>query len=58
MVGAIMLALERPHTKELSKTKVEDHNHESKSERRERGRRQMMKKRQDVRPGKRNEKIK
>jgi hypothetical protein len=47
-----------PTPRSCRRPRLEDHNHESKSERRERGRRQMMKKRQDVRLGKRNGKEK
>ncbi len=55
VVGAIMLALERPPTpKNCQRPRLEDHDHESISERRDRGRRQMMEKKQTVRSGKRN----
>jgi hypothetical protein len=43
-----------PTPRSCQRPRLEDHNHESKSERSDRGRRQMMKKRQNVRLGKRN----
>jgi hypothetical protein len=43
-----------PTPRSCQRPRLEDHNHESKSERRDRGRRKMMKKQQDVRLGKRN----